>query len=1221
MRIGIDLRLLSGGGLTVRRGMGRYTLQQLREVLRRGASPHAAHQYVLFLREDADAAALPPEAAAPNVETAWLPPLAQARWEMARPEDALRATEDFQRAIDERAVDVFHLTAPCHLDDLVPTSLDGPLVATHYDLIPALYPRHYHVEPGRRELYERALRTVRRADRLIAISHHAAREATAVLGVPSARIRVAWPVADPCFRPLPEEERERILAPLRRRLGLAGDFLLSVSHLHHAKNLRGLLDAWRLLPAAARRVLPLVLACELNPADEATVRGWARDRGIEDGLLLTEFLGDDELAALYNAAAVYVHPSRGEGFGLPVLEAMRCGAAVAAADAGPLSEVVGDAGVLFDPEDPAALARALEALWLDPGRRRELGARAVERAAGFRAEDLGRETLAAYEEAATASATGRPRKALRLALWTPVPPQQSGISDYSVELLREMVRWAEVEVFTDDGVLPAAEMADLAPVRPWPAFARRDRRRPFDAVLYQLGASFFHFYMDEALRSRPGIVTLHDLTWGALVHRASAVWGEDDAFRRALAASEGEAAAAEYAALSAGAEGDPAVLAARLEDFLNRHPLLGGAVATSLAEIVHMPRAAAELEALYPGARVFTFPMGIEDPRRALPADGRNDLRPRLGIAPEAFVVGVFGVADPVKRLESAVRALARLAAEAPETDPVLLIAGGFPDPLYRERVETLAAELGVAERVRLLGRAARRDFDLALLACDTVVNLRYPFRHQMSATLMRGIAAGRPVVITDVPAWDFPADFCLRVAPDEGEVDALSDHLLRLAREPELRREMGEAARRFWRENATPAHMADGYRRVLEEVVCQGRKIEIVEPDPMSERAPGIPVDLPSPEDEGSDAPNAPLEEPPSPPRVLPRAEEERPVEPPTNPAEEKAEGPGSLSPGRRPGPGEEIYRRWDALRARTSRDPAAGILGRTMGFLRRTAGRVRDLGLSAELQRDLFRALLDRQAELDEKLRTLDLENLRALDLARLRTLDLKRLRALDLERLQAVEKDLADRLAAAETELARLRASDADVRGAINELRAQPADEELRVQVVNLRDRQETLRARQARVEGIVADLRELLAAPPAIPKVPLSPRDLAELLAALDDGAAGAVEVSFQDVRAESLLLAARRHFGGRLASSGPSYRSPNDLWIHTDFTAHWDRPILLENAAARLAPGGRFLLVTAVAAVAAGEAPEHAGMTLEEDRVVSLAGGAVVRLISWRKPTL
>lgn len=1189
MRIGLDFRMLSAGGLTVHRGMGRYTRQQLREVLR----IDSANEYVLFCRQDADLPALLPDiAGAPNVSIAWLPPLAGRGWrDLNRPADVLRATDELQRTIDAQNLDVFHLTTPGHLDDLVPFGLDGSLVATHYDLIPLLFPVWYLREPGRRELYERALRLVRRAGRLVAISQHVARETTALLGIPAARIRVAPPVADPCFRPLPAEEHERLLAPLRERLGLRGGFLLTVSHLHHAKNLRGLFDAYARLSPEARRELPLVLACELHPTQAATVQGWARERGIEKDLVLTGFVPDEELVALYNAATMYVHASLSEGFGLPVLEALRCGAAVVAANASSLPEVVGEAGLLADPADPAALARAIEDLRRDPERRRELGERALEQAARFRNEDLGRETLLAYEEAVRAGRE-RPGKPLRLALWTPVPPQESGISDYSVELVRQLVRHAEVEVFADDGILPGPEIADLTPVHVFTAFERRDRRHPYDVVLYQLGASYFHLYMEEALRLRPRlreIVTLHDLTWGALLYRETALWGEEEAFRRALVASEGEEEAAEYAALG---EGDPATLPARVEDFLNRHLLLGGVVAASQAQIVHLPGAASAL-ARYPGARVFEFPMGVEDPRRSL-REGENDLRQRLGIAPTAFLIGAFGVADPVKRLEEGVRALERLAAELPEADPVLLIVGGFHDPAYRERLEALAAELGIGGRIRVLGRTAQRDFDLALLACDAVVNLRYPFRHQMSATLMRAIAAGRPVVISDVPSWDhFPESFCLRVAPDEREVETLAGHLTGLARDPARRQAMGEAARRFWEEHATPARMAHNYLRVFAEVT--GRPIEELEraeePDTMSESAPfgsRLPYDTTA-EAETAEVPSPPESAAAPPPASQPSGS--APVTPHHDRALVRLE---------------MTYRRWDAVRARSALEEASsgGVRG-GLGFASRTAARIRDLGLSWDLQRDLFQALLDHEAEVHQR-----------------------------LSRLESGE-DLTERLAAAEAEIRRLRVSEADLLGAVNEMRAVEADlrasiDEMRAEMraggwnpgelANLRDRQESLRVRQTRLEGDLADLRQQRAGTPAA--LPLSPRDFAEILAGLDkDVPSGerpsSVEVSLQDVRAEDLLLAARRHFGGRLSSSGPEYRSPNDLWIHVDFSAWWNRPLLLENAAARLAPGGRFVLVTATAA---GEPPRHPGLRIEEDRVVSLASGGDVRVVIYSTVT-
>jgi SAM-dependent methyltransferase len=300
------------------------------------------------------------------------------------------------------------------------------------------------------------------------------------------------------------------------------------------------------------------------------------------------------------------------------------------------------------------------------------------------------------------------------------------------------------------------------------------------------------------------------------------------------------------------------------------------------------------------------------------------------------------------------------------------------------------------------------------------------------------------------------------------------------------------------------------------------------------------------------------------------------------SNPSDRSAP---SAPPAAAPLSAEDIFRRWDAVRARTGLDApsSGGRVARSLGFLRRTAGRVRDLGTAADLQRDLFRALLDRQTGLDQRLSALG---------------------------------GLGGRIAALESELAGLHRAAAEIQRALDELRTGGSSG-----LANLRDRQETLRARQARLEGALADLREELSAlsdPSAgssAARIPLSAADVAALLAVLDDGSAGAVEVSFQDSRAETLLLAARRHFGGRLSSTGPSYRSPNDLWLHLDFTTAWSRPILLDNAAARLAPGGRFLLITAVAA---GEPPRHPKLELEEDRVVTVVPGAAVRVLGWRR---
>lgn len=342
-----------------------------------------------------------------------------------------------------------------------------------------------------------------------------------------------------------------------------------------------------------------------------------------------------------------------------------------------------------------------------------------------------------------------------------------------------------------------------------------------------------------------------------------------------------------------------------------------------------------------------------------------------------------------------------------------------------------------------------------------------------------------------------------------------------------------------------------------------------------------------------------------------LPTARPQAPAEPPAAAPAAPAPVQRETRQAPRPEPDrqqiEEIYRRWDTLRSRSGLDEASSgsSVKRAVGFMGRTATRVRDLGVSWDLQRDLFRALIDGQAALGERLRS--------------------------LEEGGGGDGNLGARLS-------RLETSEADIRGALDvmwSLHAKAGSGEGGAvsggEMANLRDRHEILRVRQTRLEGALADLREEIAAlrtgtgggtleASAARAVPLTPRDFAELLVLLEEQTpvgerAGAVEVSLQDVRAEDLLLAARRHFGGRLSSSGPSYRGPNDLWIHVDFTARWDRPDLEENAAARLAPGGLFLLVTATSTTGA---PAHPRLVLEEDRQIPLSAGTPVRVLTFRK---
>lgn len=803
MRLGIDGRFFSSAQ-TLSRGMGRYSLNQIEAL--RAYRPDV--ELLVLRRPDGKA---PLERTAPGLACVEIPdalctPLPAPLTRGAR----LARDAEYVAWLAGIGLDALLATTP-FLSSVEPhPPLPGacPTVVNLYDLIPLVYRRQYlpRGSQGEKE-YFGVLERLPLADSFVAISEFVRREFRAYLGIPQRRVEVGYPLPAPVFRPVPAAEAEAAL----ERLGLAGragdGFVLCVPHSHHSKNIRTLLDAWALLPRDFRKRRTLVLTCDLIAPYAEQLRAWIREAGIEDGVVHTGFVSDADLAALYTAAWLYVHPSRYEGFGLPVVEANACGTAVVSSWAASLPEAVGEAGLLVDPEDPAAFRDALVRLDADPGRLAALRKAARASAARFRSKDLADAVVAAVEGAVTSrrpAARGSHRP--RVAIVSPVPPLESGVAEYALETATAIGLDAEVELFVEEGVSPGTAVMHW-PVHDVRRLEERGSGGRYDAILHQMGASPFHLFVERAARAVPGIVTFHDLAWGAFRHRMASSAAERAAFLNDLERLEGREALREYRRDVERGE-DPTGV--RQNDFFCRHPMLGDLVRGSRGVVVHLPEAAAFVASRYPEVPVRYVPMGVADPlRSSLPS--RLATRARYGLPAHGFVVGAFGLAHPVKRLEAAVRAIARVPAGGPEV--ILAIVGRFASGAYRSGIRSLAASLGIGGRVRLIRAPALRDFEALVASCDAVVNLRHPSPVQMSAVLLRALAAGVPAAVTDLPEWRFlPGGACERIPVGEEEAEALSVFIGRLADDRPEHATRAETARSWYLANATPGRMALGY-------------------------------------------------------------------------------------------------------------------------------------------------------------------------------------------------------------------------------------------------------------------------------------------------------------------------------------------------------------------------------------------------------------------------
>jgi glycosyltransferase involved in cell wall biosynthesis len=308
------------------------------------------------------------------------------------------------RGADRAAAEpgLYHVMSPFEemaLERLWPAWARGNevgLVVTLYDLIPLVFDQTYLVTPPLRTYYRARLELLRSADAVLAISAAAAEDAVSLLGVDRDRLYNVSAGCSEGFAPAPPAADP--LAEARQALpALRGPFLLYVGGLDVRKNLDRLLEAYARLPAARRASAQLIVASPPEHAHMGALRRLARRLGVEGDLLLTGFVTDELLLTLYRACLAHVMPSVYEGFGLPTLEAMRCGAAAVVSDIPSLRELVPDAEARFDPASVDSIAAVLQRLLDDPEYLARRRSRARELAAPHTWERVAAATLAAYD--------------------------------------------------------------------------------------------------------------------------------------------------------------------------------------------------------------------------------------------------------------------------------------------------------------------------------------------------------------------------------------------------------------------------------------------------------------------------------------------------------------------------------------------------------------------------------------------------------------------------------------------------------------------------------------------------------------------------------------------------------------------------------------------------------------------------------------------------------
>jgi glycosyltransferase involved in cell wall biosynthesis len=711
----------------------------------------------------------------------------------------------------------YHLLSPFETGSPGPVAVPAhalgestPLVVTLHDLMPLRSPDELLPDPVVRRRYMQRVELVRSADLVLCNSEYTRRDAMATLGLAGERCVAVGGASDPRFRPAragddPHTAVRTTLPAVHRGI------VLLVGGGVARKNTERLISAYARLPRELRARHQLVVVCDLHPAVAQLWRARISAEGLATGeVVLTGFLDDAVLLALYQAASLVVMPSLEEGYGLPVAEAVACGAPVITSHAAALPEILDLPESTFDPLDVPAMAAALQRGLSDDGfreRLRDAGRRAAPRHTWDAVADRTLAALAMLDRAhrSAPGAGQRGTRRMRLALVGPMPPVLSGVADYNGRVVAALAERCDLDVLIPPRMAHPAH-GTVPRWLPSLALGRSVDPAGYDAVVYTFGNSEHHVTTYDLLHRFPGILWLHDVRLGGFHLNYADERADDPAqwmreqLRDAYGPRLGRLDAVDNL-FDREWQHRTGIYLTRLLVRASRAVMVNSAFAEQLLRLDQGPD--------WSPRPIIRLPFA------AAPAPQAS--RPARESDPPLIVSA--GSVDSIKAPERIIDALGAIAAET----PARLVFVGFIHPVYRSELEQRAAALGVAERVAFTGPTDAATWWEWLGRATLAVQLRRLTNGESSAAIGDAQSSGTPVItnVLDAP-MEHPEDTVLWLADlSPGTLEAAMLRLLRDRGEWQRRSAAGIAharARSF-------EHLADVLLARLDDVLC-GRPV-----------------------------------------------------------------------------------------------------------------------------------------------------------------------------------------------------------------------------------------------------------------------------------------------------------------------------------------------------------------------------------------------------------
>lgn len=399
---------------------------------------------------------------------------------------------------------------------------------------------------------------------------------------------------------------------------------------------------------------------------------------------------------------------------------------------------------------------------------------------------------------------------MKIGYVSPLPPDASGIADFAEELLPELKKHVDLEIFARIPV-KSEKLAEGFSLHSVEELENKSLRESCDILVYQAGNNVrFHGEILEKFKKYPGILEIHDFAMHHYLAESTYVKGDYEAYVRAMAychGKRGEITARKFLAGEGRAPWENDALRYSVNKYL---------VDRAAAVITHSDMAKQMIEAVSPDKPIVNIPLHTADILEN-PAQYQKECRKKLGIKEDLLVLGSFGYATRAKRIPEIVEALGMYASQG-GMDFHYYIVGKVEE--MDVNIPRLAKQLGIGEKVTVTGFTDLDMFKEYMGACDICFNMRYPTQGESSASLHRILGMGKPVIVSRIGSFEeYPDDIVLKICHDQNEVHEILEAVRVLTMDEEELEKRSKKAIAFAKENCDLVKNAVKYADFFEQI------------------------------------------------------------------------------------------------------------------------------------------------------------------------------------------------------------------------------------------------------------------------------------------------------------------------------------------------------------------------------------------------------------------